>query len=78
MTKIEWADEVWNPTSGCTPVSEGCRNCNAAPALIALAEWAEKAKATFNTLSNVSHSEQLVVEICEKALAAKPTEGGTQ
>ena len=29
-TDIEWADEVWNPTTGCTPVSEGCRNCYAA------------------------------------------------
>ena len=26
-TKIEWADEVWNPVTGCSPVSEGCRNC---------------------------------------------------
>lgn len=44
----------------------------AAPSLIALAEWSEKAKATFNTLSNVSHSEQLVVEICEAAIQAYP------
>ena len=28
-TKIEWADRVWNPTVGCAPVSEGCRNCYA-------------------------------------------------
>ena len=28
-TKIEWADEVWNPVTGCTPISEGCRNCYA-------------------------------------------------
>lgn len=28
-TKIEWADAVWNPTTGCTPVSEGCENCYA-------------------------------------------------
>jgi protein gp37 len=28
-TRIEWADEVWNPVTGCTPVSEGCRNCYA-------------------------------------------------
>ncbi len=28
-TKIEWATHVWNPISGCTPVSEGCENCYA-------------------------------------------------
>lgn len=28
-TKIEWADEVWNPVTGCTPVSAGCENCYA-------------------------------------------------
>jgi len=28
-TKIEWADVVWNPISGCTPISEGCQNCYA-------------------------------------------------
>lgn len=29
-TRIEWADSVWNPTSGCTPVSPGCEHCYAA------------------------------------------------
>lgn len=29
-TKIEWATRVWNPITGCSPVSEGCRNCYAA------------------------------------------------
>jgi len=29
-TKIEWAERVWNPITGCTKVSEGCRNCYAA------------------------------------------------
>lgn len=28
-TRIEWCDEVWNPVTGCTKVSEGCRHCYA-------------------------------------------------
>jgi len=28
-TKIEWADEVWNPMVGCTKLSIGCQNCYA-------------------------------------------------
>ncbi len=28
-TKIEWCDEVWNPVTGCDPISEGCQNCYA-------------------------------------------------
>ena len=28
-TKIEWTDATWNPITGCSVVSEGCRNCYA-------------------------------------------------
>jgi len=28
-SKIEWTDEVWNPVTGCTKVSAGCKNCYA-------------------------------------------------
>ena len=28
-TKIEWADKVWNPVTGCSKVSPGCANCYA-------------------------------------------------
>lgn len=28
-TNIEWASKVWNPVLGCSPVSDGCRNCYA-------------------------------------------------
>lgn len=28
-TQIEWADAVWNPVTGCTPISEGCEHCYA-------------------------------------------------
>lgn len=28
-TKIQWADKVWNPVTGCSKVSQGCKNCYA-------------------------------------------------
>ncbi|HFD86901.1 MAG TPA: DUF5131 family protein, partial [Gammaproteobacteria bacterium] len=28
-TGIQWTDETWNPTTGCTKVSQGCKNCYA-------------------------------------------------
>lgn len=28
-TRIEWTDSVWNPTTGCDKVSDGCTNCYA-------------------------------------------------
>src|ERR1017187_3148236 len=29
VSAIEWTEPVWNPTRGCSRVSEGCRNCYA-------------------------------------------------
>ena len=29
MSKIEWTEKTWNPVTGCTKVSEACRNCYA-------------------------------------------------
>ncbi len=29
-TAIEWTDATWNPVTGCSKVSEGCRHCYAA------------------------------------------------
>ncbi len=28
-SKIEWTEETWNPVTGCTKISDGCRNCYA-------------------------------------------------
>lgn len=29
MSKIEWTERTWNPTTGCNKVSQGCKNCYA-------------------------------------------------
>lgn len=29
MSKIEWTEETWNPVTGCTKVSPGCKHCYA-------------------------------------------------
>ena len=28
-SKIEWTEQTWNPVSGCTKISPGCKNCYA-------------------------------------------------
>jgi protein gp37 len=28
-TKIEWTEQTWNPSAGCTKISAGCQNCYA-------------------------------------------------
>ena len=29
MSKIEWTEKTWNPVTGCTKLSAGCKNCYA-------------------------------------------------
>ena len=29
MSKIEWTEKTWNPITGCTKLSDGCKNCYA-------------------------------------------------
>lgn len=41
-TQISWTDETWNPTTGCSKVSEGCRNCYAAQMAPRLAAMGQK------------------------------------
>lgn len=31
MSKIEWTDRTWNPVTGCTKISDGCKHCYAEP-----------------------------------------------
>jgi len=41
-TAIEWTDATWNPVTGCSKVSEGCRNCYAAALAPRLAAMSQK------------------------------------
>ncbi len=43
-SKIEWTDRTWNPTRGCSRISEGCRNC-----------YAERQAARFVNQGEVGH-----------------------
>jgi len=29
QSKIEWTEQTWNPTVGCTKISQGCKHCYA-------------------------------------------------
>src|SRR5215203_3166202 len=29
QTKIEWTESTWNPVTGCTKISQGCKHCYA-------------------------------------------------
>ena len=29
MSKIEWTEKTWNPTTGCNKLSQGCKHCYA-------------------------------------------------
>lgn len=53
-TRIEWATDVWNPVTGCTPVSEGCQNCYAARMAKRLAAMGKEpyARHGFTPISN--------------------------
>jgi protein gp37 len=49
---IEWTDATWNPVTGCSHVSEGCRNCYA-EALSLRRGWSRKPWTARNAAENV-------------------------
>lgn len=58
-TLISWTDETWNPTTGCSRVSEGCRYCYA-EALSLRFGWSKKPWTAANAAENViCHPERL-------------------
>ena len=42
MSKIEWTGATWNPVTGCTKISSGCKNCYAETQAIRLKAMGQK------------------------------------
>jgi protein gp37 len=58
-TVISWTDETWNPVTGCSRVSEGCRNCYA-EALSLHRGWSTLPWTAANAAANViEHPDRL-------------------
>ena len=58
-TKISWTNDSWNPVTGCSKVSDGCRACYA-EALSLRFGWSEKPWTAGNAPENVkTHEERL-------------------
>jgi len=51
-TTISWTDETWNPTTGCSRISEGCRHCYAERLSLRFG-WSKKPWTASNAKENV-------------------------
>ena len=58
-TKIEYLDYTWNPTHGCTPVSDGCRSCWAAAMSKRLAAMGVKGYSVREPFKPTCHPDRL-------------------
>lgn len=68
-TGISWTDEVWNPTTGCSKVSSGCKNCYAETLAPRLAAMGQKGYTALPwTVGNAAENVHLHPERLEKPL----------
>ncbi len=58
-TRIPWATEVWNPATGCDPISEGCKFCYARSLAPRLAKMGQEAYAGEDPFSVRCHEDRL-------------------
>lgn len=56
-TKIEWTEATWNPVTGCTKISEGCRHC-----------YAERMAMRLQAMGAENYRDGFLVRCHEKAL----------
>jgi protein gp37 len=67
QSKIEWTEQTWNPTTGCTKISPGCKNCYAEKMSLRLC--AMGAKGYENSFELALHESRLLLPLKRK----KPT-----
>lgn len=56
-SRIEWTDSSWNPLTGCTKVSQGCKNC-----------YAERMAARLKAMGNPNYSNGFNLTLHENAI----------
>jgi protein gp37 len=56
-TKIEWTQDTWNPTTGCTKISSGCANC-----------YAEKMSFRLQKMGNVKYKDGFNLSVHPESL----------
>jgi protein gp37 len=56
---IEWTDSTWNPVTGCSKVSEGCRNCYAEALSLRFGRSTKPWSAQFASENVVLHEDRL-------------------
>jgi len=57
-TKIEWTEASWNPVTGCTKISAGCKHC-----------YAERMSARLKAMGQANYQNGFKVSLHEKALS---------
>ena len=57
-SKIEWTDSTWNPVTGCTKISSGCKNC-----------YAERMALRLQSAHNPSYINGFQLTLHERALS---------
>jgi len=56
QSSIEWTNAVWNPTTGCTKISQGCKNC-----------YAEKMHKRLAGMGQAKYSEPFTKVVCHES-----------
>lgn len=65
-TAIGWTDKVWNPVTGCSKVSEGCRNCYAEALSLRYGRSEKPWAAQYAAENVVLHPDRLTVPLTWK------------